>query len=72
MHLKHDVKQRERSTFPSYLQEAVNLCRELTACHRNTWIKISWRRSGGLISVYSDMESIHVIRIAKCWGNIWP
>lgn len=25
---------------------------------------------GGLISAYPDMESSHVIKIAKCWGNM--
>lgn len=25
---------------------------------------------GGLVSAYSDMKSIHVIKIAKCWGNM--
>lgn len=24
----------------------------------------------GLISAYSDMESTHVIKIARCWGNM--
>lgn len=25
---------------------------------------------GGLVSAYSDMKSIRVIKIAKCWGNM--
>ena len=26
--------------------------------------------SGGLISADSDMKSIHVMKTAKCWGNV--
>lgn len=57
------------STFPNYLGEAFNRRKELTAAPQKLIDKNHLRRDGGLISAYSDMKSIHVIKSANCWGD---